>query len=127
MPLGLKNALTSFQRAVSSILSRVRWKFDLVHLEDIIVYLKSVSDHLVHVRTALALIQSGGVTMKLSRGFFFDDTLSYLLHTVLSEKPAVDTKNCDAIRKSLSPTSQTDIQSVLEVCNVYQLFCFGFA
>lgn len=56
MPFGLKIAPALFQRAVVSTLPGVQWQLALVYPDDIIVYLKSVSEHSVHVRTVLTIL-----------------------------------------------------------------------
>lgn len=38
MPFGLTNAPDTFQRAIDTVLSLVLWKFDIVYLDDIIVF-----------------------------------------------------------------------------------------
>lgn len=70
MPFELKNAPASFQRAVDIIMSRVKRQSALVYLDDIIVYSKSVTKHLVHVRTMLTLLRNAGVALNLSKCFF---------------------------------------------------------
>ena len=46
MPFGLKNAPATFQRAVDIILSRVKWETALVYLDDVIVYSRTVTEHM---------------------------------------------------------------------------------
>lgn len=55
VPVELKNEPALLQRAVDTLLSRVRWWFSLAHLDDIIAYPTSVTEHLVHVRIVLLL------------------------------------------------------------------------
>ena len=50
MPFGLKNAPTTFQRAVDIILSRVKWDTALVYLDDVIVYSRTVTEHIRTLR-----------------------------------------------------------------------------
>lgn len=46
MLLGLKNAPTVFQRALNVILFSLIWPSALVYLEDIVVFWKTVEQHL---------------------------------------------------------------------------------
>lgn len=62
MPFGLKSVPTSFQRAVDTVLSRVKCQSALVYLENRIVYSKSVAKYLVHLRTASATLKRQGST-----------------------------------------------------------------
>lgn len=70
MLFGPENAPLSLQRAVDSIVSRLKWPIALVCLHDLIVYSEFVTKHLVHVRTVLAVLQNAGVALKLSECSF---------------------------------------------------------
>lgn len=60
LPFGLANSAASFQRVIDAILPEVKRQSVLVYLDDIIAYSKSVTEHFVHVRTVLALLQKAG-------------------------------------------------------------------
>lgn len=109
MPLGLKNEPTSFQRIVNLIPTILKSKYALLHLVDIIVYSKSVTELLLHVRTVFTLLQNDGAALKFSKCSFFDDRVSYLGHTAQPRKLVVDYKNCETVTKSLFPTNQTGL------------------
>ena len=53
LPLGLTNAPATFQRLVNSILRPYLDKFVSVYLDDIIIYSKSLEEHLEHLRLVL--------------------------------------------------------------------------
>lgn len=57
MPFGLKNATGTFQRVMDVILSPVKWQFDLVYVNDIVVYLHLLREHINHLRHTLSLLQ----------------------------------------------------------------------
>ena len=82
MPFGLKNAPATFQRAVDIILSRVKWETALTYPDDVIVYLRSVTEHMAHVREVLRLLHSAGVSLKLSKCAFLDTSVTYLGHAI---------------------------------------------
>lgn len=102
MPFRLKYAWALLQREVDSILLKVKWELALVFLDDI-VYSKSVTENLVHVRTVRTLFQNTRVPMGLSKDYCFDSGISYLKQTIRPGYLAVDNVNCDAVRKYLPP------------------------
>lgn len=57
MPIGLKNASSSFQRAVAIIKSEEKWGLALVYLDGIKVYSEPFTEYLVHVRFIRVLRQ----------------------------------------------------------------------
>lgn len=75
MQLGLKNALSTFQRAVDIILPTVEWKFARVYLDDIVIFSRSVEENLEHMKTVLELSSRAGVSLWLKKYFFSGNEL----------------------------------------------------
>lgn len=121
----MKNAQASCQRVVDIIVSRVKWQSALVHLDDIIVYPKFVTEHFVQRRTVPALLQNTRIALKLSKSSFFGSMVPYLELTIRLGKLTVKSKSCKAFRKSLPPTNQE--RSCLRICNVHRRFLPNFA
>lgn len=78
MPFGLNNAPAKFQCAVDIIPSRVKWQFAFLYLDDVIIYLKCVSEHFKHVRVVLNLLSKVGITLKLENSSFSKKNFSIL-------------------------------------------------
>ena len=53
MPFGLSDAPATFQRLMEHVLSGLHWSICLVYLDDIIVFGKSVAEHLEQLREVL--------------------------------------------------------------------------
>lgn len=60
MPLGLKNALGTFQKAVDLILASDKCQFALVYLNDIVIFLKTLEKQIDHVKQVLTLLYRSG-------------------------------------------------------------------
>ncbi len=45
MPFGLKNAPSTFRRAIDMILATVKWQFAIVYLDDIIIFSRTSEEH----------------------------------------------------------------------------------
>ena len=127
MPFGLKNAPATFQRAIDIILSRVKWEFALVYLDDVIIYSKTVTEHIIHVRQVLGMLRAAGVSLKLRKCAFFKPSVDYLGHVIRPGKLEVASKMTDALKKALPPTNQTELRSFIGMCNVYRRFIKNFA
>jgi transposase InsO family protein len=127
MPFGLCNAPATFQRALDMLLAKVKWKFALVYLDDVIIYSRSLEDHLVHVDYVLRLLRNAGISLKLQKCNFFQPRVDYLGHVVTPGKLAVAEKNIDTIRQAKYPQTRTELRSFLGMCNVYRKFVPHFA
>jgi hypothetical protein len=113
LPFGLRNAPATFQRAMDIILSGVKWKTFLVYLDDVIVFSKSMKDHLAHVAEALTLLGSVGLSLKLKNCHFFAKTVDYLGHVIRPGRLGVAEKKTTALKTAPLPRSQTYLRSFL--------------
>ena len=82
MSFGLKNALATYQRAIDTILTTVKWQFTLVYLNNIIVFSPFFVQHKTHISTVLALLEGAGVTAGLSKSKFFPTEVNCLGHVI---------------------------------------------
>ena len=58
MPFGLTNVPATFQRALDVILNRFKLKTCLVYIDDIIIFSKTVDDHIDHVDEILGTLRT---------------------------------------------------------------------
>jgi len=67
MPFGLRNAPSVFQRFIQDVLYDAIGIFVQVYLDDIIIYSKSLDEHIQHVRKILSLLIKNGLYVKLEK------------------------------------------------------------
>ena len=127
MPFGLRNAPASFQRSLDILLSGVKWKTCLVYLDDVIVFSKSVDDHIAHIDEVLRILGDAGISLKLRKCEFFQRKVNYLGHVILPRKLAIAKESTKAIEEATFPRDLTQLRSFLGACNVYRRFIKGFA
>ncbi len=97
MPFSLRNAPATFQSAIDVILLGVKWQHCLVYLNDVIVFSKSLPDHLVHLEHILGLLRNAGVSLKLKNCNFFTQSVDYLGHVIQPGRLALAEKNTCAL------------------------------
>lgn len=67
MPFGIRNAPGSFQRTVEVILVTVKGQFQLVYLEDTVIFSHTTEEHIQHIREVLTLLKNTAVNLKLRK------------------------------------------------------------
>ena len=80
MPLGVTNAVTTFQRLMNSVLHEFLDKFLGVYLDDLFFYSKSLEDHMDHLKLVLDEFQAHKLYAKMSTCQFAVPYMEYLGH-----------------------------------------------
>ena len=78
MPFGTMNAPSTFQRLMNSIFREELDNFVLVYLDDILVYSKTLKDHIQHIRRALEKLREARLYARLHKCAFFQTRVEYL-------------------------------------------------
>ena len=80
MPFGLTNAPSTFQSLMNSIFKPYLRKFILVFFDDILVYSKTESEHVQHLKVTLEILRDNQFFAKLSKCRFGCNEVDYLGH-----------------------------------------------
>lgn len=75
---------------MNKTLETVLRKFVLVFFDDILIYSKTKTDHLVHLSIVLDLLRKDHWQVKLSKCSFAQQSLAYLGHVVTSSGVSTD-------------------------------------
>ena len=70
MPFGLTNAPSTYQRLMECVLRNLTYKICLIYLDDILVYFKTFSDHLLHLRQVFERLRAANLKLKPSKCCF---------------------------------------------------------
>lgn len=82
MPFGLCAAPGTFQRTMDLVLAGLRWTSCLVYLDDVIVYSKTVEEHVSRLAEVLGCLRAANLKLKLSKCSFANDHIQALGHVV---------------------------------------------
>ena len=127
MPFGLTNAPATFQRLMNKILKPVLYQSTLVYLDDIIVFSKTLDDHIKHLATVFKLLAENGLKLKLKKCEFFKDKIDYLGHIVSRDGVAPNHKKIQAILDYPEPINAKELSSFLGLASYYRKFIRAFA
>ena len=80
MPFGLTNAPTTFQQVMNDVFRDKFSHFVVVFLDDILIYSRTLQDHVQHVRFVLQKLHDNSFYAEHSNMCFFQKTIVYLGH-----------------------------------------------
>ncbi|GBG86917.1 hypothetical protein CBR_g44372 [Chara braunii] len=127
MPFGLTNVPTTFQAAMTTKFRAMLDRFVLVYLDDILVYSRTLEEHLEHLRRVLETLRSVRYKANRDKCEFVRQELEYLGHFVSPEgiRPLAD--KIQAIQEWPEPKNVTDVRSFLGLAGYYQRCIKGYS
>ena len=127
MPFGLCNAPATYQRLMQDMFRDDLFRVLLVYLDDVLVYSKTVEEHLERLEIVLAKLQQHGLKLELRKCAFFQKKVKFLGHEVSSAGIATDREKIRAVADWPVPTTTRDVRAFLGFCSYYRKFVKGFA
>ncbi|GBG77227.1 hypothetical protein CBR_g23554 [Chara braunii] len=127
MPFGLTNAPATFQAAMTTEFRHMLDRFVLIYLDDILVYSRSLDEHVEHLRTVLERLRQAKYKANRGKCEFAQQELEYLGHYVTPQgiRPLAD--KIEALRVWPEPTNTTDVPSFMGLAGYYQRFITGYS
>jgi hypothetical protein len=98
MPFGLCNAPSTVQSPMNHVFCPFLRHFVLVFFDDILIYSKTLTDHLTHVDQVLNLLSQHQLFLKQSKCAFGASEVEYLGHLVGKDGIRVDPKKIEAMQ-----------------------------
>ena len=127
MPFGVTNAPAVFMDYMNRIFHEYLDQFVVVFIDDILVYSKSIEEHIEHLRIVLQILRDRKLFAKLSKCEFWLKEVQFLGHVISKDGIAVDPSKVEAVMDWQSPTTPTKIKSFLGLAGYYQKFIEGFS
>jgi len=127
MPFGLSNAPSTFMRLMNQVLKPFTGSFVVVYFDDILIYSRSESDHLEHLRKVLTVLQQNKLYVNLTKCKFMTSGLLFLGFIVSADGIKVDEEKIRAIREWPTPKNVSEVHSFHGLATFYRRFVRDFS
>ncbi|GBG63445.1 hypothetical protein CBR_g38065 [Chara braunii] len=127
MPFGLRNAPGTFQHAMNRIFHDYLDKFVLVYLDGILIFSKTVEEHVAHLDKVLSLLRQHKFKINSEKCEFGRTRVLYLGHEISAEGLKPDDAKVANIRDWPRPQSVNEMRSFLGMTGYYRNFVKNYS
>ena len=125
MPFGLPNSGASFQRLMGHIVRGLEYRFALIYIDDIIIFSKSIDEHLTHLEEVCRRLREANVKLNPKTSSFVKQRIEYLGHVVTPEDIFPDPSKVEVVKNFPIPASLKKLKSFLGLANYDRRFIKG--
>ena len=127
MPFGLTNSGASFQRLMEHILRGLEYRFALIYIDDIIIFSKSIEEHLTHLKEVFRRLREANVKLNPKKCSFVKQKVEYLGHVVTPDGVMPNPEKVRVVRDFPVPKNLKELRTFMGLANYYRRFVKGFA
>ncbi|GBG64514.1 hypothetical protein CBR_g45210 [Chara braunii] len=99
MPFGLTNAPATFQSLMDKVFRNQINRFVVVYLDDILIFSKSMEEHMGHLEEVLQILKDAQLHLNLEKSEFGRDSVIYLGHRLSAAGLEPEATKVEVIRK----------------------------
>ena len=120
MSFGLTNTPSTFMRLMNHALCAFLGRFVVVYFDDILVYSKSLDEHIDHLYCVHAVLRKEKLYANLKKCSICLDKVVFLGYLVSRNGLAVDEEKVKAIKEWPTPKSITEVRSFHGLASFYR-------
>eukprot|EP01125_Pyxidicula_operculata_P009163 TRINITY_DN3033_c0_g1_i3.p1 TRINITY_DN3033_c0_g1~~TRINITY_DN3033_c0_g1_i3.p1 ORF type:complete len:168 (-),score=10.72 TRINITY_DN3033_c0_g1_i3:95-598(-) len=124
--MGESSSGSHFQKMMNQVLHQFIWKSAMVYLDDIIIFSKSLEEHLVHIKEVIDALEKAKLYLKFEKCEFGLSSIKILGHIIQAGKIKPDPEKVKAITNFPEPTSPSEVASFLGMIGYYRRFIRRF-
>ena len=122
MPFGLTNAPAVFQALVNDVLRDMLNKFVFVYLDDILIFSRTLQDHIQHVTLVLQRLLENKLFVKAEKCVFHTACVHFLGFVIEQGQVKADPDKVKAVAEWPRPDTRKQLQRFLGFANFYRRF-----
>ncbi|CAH2089856.1 unnamed protein product [Euphydryas editha] len=127
MPFGLKNAPSTFQRLMNTVLSGLQGLHCYIYLDDCILYSADLSSHIDKLKLVLERFRQHNLKLQPDKCEFLRREVTYLGHVITDKGVSPNPEKVRAIESLPAPKNPKDVKSFLGLVGYYRRFIENFS
>ena len=127
MPFGLTNAPSTFMRLMNHVLRAFLGKFVVVYFDDILIFSRSLEEHVTHLRLVLSVLKEEKLFANLVKCSFCTEKVVFLGFVVSTKGVEMDEEKVKAIQEWPTPTTISQVRSFHGLASFYRRFVRDFS
>ena len=121
MPFGVKNAPAVFQQLRQAVLHDTL-TYATAYMDDIIIYSRSWSEHIQHIRNVLDRLQKANLTVNPAKCVWGGRSMTFLGHQVGEGKMTFPAHRVQALAKYQKPATKKGLRAFLGSVGFYRRY-----
>lgn len=127
MAFGLAGAPATFQILMDRVLAGIKGEMCYVYLDDVIVYSRSMEEHVARLEHVLQRLRKANLRINLEKCHFAKESVKYLGHIVSRSGVQPDPDKISAVRAYKIPQNVKEVRAFLGLVGYYRRFIREFA
>ena len=124
---GLMNAPPTFQRAMNELLAHGRWDYVVVYLDDIVIFSRTIEEHLQHVDDVISTLRAANFQVSPPKCSIAVERIEFLGHIVTNARVEPMPDKIKAILDIAPPTTLSQANRFIGKVGYYRKFIRDFA
>lgn len=127
IPFGLHCGSSVLSSYLDKLFKHLKFKTLLTFAEDLLIFSKSLPEHLKHLEEVLEILDKNNLTANLQKASFCTTKVSFLGNVISNNKISIDPDRTVAIRNFKTPTTARQVSQFLGAVNFFSKFLNGYA
>ena len=131
MPFGVTNTPSVFQRLMQQVLTGLNPAsgpdFVSVYIDDVLIFSRTLTDHLMHIETVLSRLVEVGLKLKPTKCHFLCQEVGFLGHVISPQGLKTSQQHILAIKEFPLPVNVREVRQFMGMTSYYRRFVKNFA